>query len=532
VGGILDPARFLRSVLQETKDRLGIEGIGFFGFDGGPVSTPLTFGPLPVGIESMVDRLRNAQVNVALPVTAEKGMNLALLPLRGQNQVRGAVYVYRLTAFTPPEIQTLTGLSRLVGQLMDHWAVQGQLAHRLSILGGLLEMSATMTVLQDLDDLFPKFATVVRQTAEADAVVVIAVRSESAQAVAAEGVPEEVLRGLTMPMEGSLTGWVVRTGAPLLLDQADDPPFPEVTLLHRAGFQRHLAIPISRQGRVRAVFTAHRRSARSWSEEDVSLLSTLSTLMAVAMENADLHEGLKRQMAELAQAHDQVVQSAKLAALGEMVAKVAHEVNNPLTSVIGYTGLVLRDVPESDPVREMVQIVHDEALRTREIVHGLLDFVRRRPPSLEAVNLKDLVQASLAHLRSRGEVQEVCLAEEYGELPSVQADSGQIRRVVLNLLTNAMDAMPEGGTVTVRTSLSAAGEWAEIVVSDTGVGIPPEILNRIFEPFFSTKAEGHGTGLGLAVSREIIERHAGEMVVESMVGVGSTFRVRLPLGED
>lgn len=263
----------------------------------------------------------------------------------------------------------------------------------------------------------------------------------------------------------------------------------------------------------------------------VATCETLSSQLAVALENARLTAALEERVAELQRTQAQLTQSAKLAALGELIANIAHEFNNPLTSIVGYASELRLSLPDGDPRREEVMIIEGEALRARKIVRNLLDFSRQRAPSLEPVRLNQVLARVVSILRHQAEVANVEVAEEFAShLPTVHADADQLRQVFLNLVTNGLDAMPKGGRLTIATRLAErdGAEWVEVLVRDTGSGIAPEHLSRVFDPFFTTKPESKGMGLGLSVSQGIVEGHKGQILVDSEPGRGTTFRVLLP----
>ncbi len=264
---------------------------------------------------------------------------------------------------------------------------------------------------------------------------------------------------------------------------------------------------------------------------EIATCETLANQLAIALENARLHADLQQRLAELQRTQAKLVQSGKLAILGELVANIAHEFNNPLTSIIGFASELRLSLQEKDPRRDEIMIIEGEALRARKIVRDLLDFSRQRAPTLEPVHINPLLSRVVSILRHQARVASVELEEEYGvDLPTVQADADQLRQVFLNLVSNGLDAMPRGGRLRITTGLAQQeGEyWLEVTVQDTGSGIAPEHLSRVFDPFFTTKPEAKGMGLGLSVSQSIIESHKGQILVESALGRGSTFRVRLP----
>ncbi|MCA9660586.1 MAG: PAS domain S-box protein, partial [Myxococcales bacterium] len=225
---------------------------------------------------------------------------------------------------------------------------------------------------------------------------------------------------------------------------------------------------------------------------------------------------------------DQVLRSQKLAAVGLLAAGIAHEINNPLSGVVGYSRLLL-DKPLDPWVRERVTKIAQSGERCRKIVEGVLLFSRqqeggkRRP-----VDLAELVDRVIGIGEYQWRMHNVRIVRTYPEVPViVEADTDQLEQVLLNLLSNAVDAMPRGGTISIELRRGADG-GARLAVRDQGHGIPAEILSRIFDPFFSTKEIGKGTGLGLAISYGIIKEHGGDILVDSAPAQGTTFTVLLP----
>jgi len=249
---------------------------------------------------------------------------------------------------------------------------------------------------------------------------------------------------------------------------------------------------------------------------------------ALAQENARLYSELQERLKELERTHHQLVQAAKLAAIGELAANVAHEINNPLTAVLTNTELLVEDGGPEDPRKSELQTIREEALRARGIVRNLLDFARQTPPALELTEPVIIIKSVIPLVQTRAALAEVEIrhSAEAGPLP-IMVDINQMKQVFINLLTNAIDAMPHGGTVSVTERRQ--GNRVEIIVSDTGTGIVPEHRDRIFEPFFTTKPGVTGTGLGLSVSYGIVQRHHGTITVASTPGLGTTFVVSLPV---
>lgn len=218
----------------------------------------------------------------------------------------------------------------------------------------------------------------------------------------------------------------------------------------------------------------------------------------------------------------------RLAALGILAAGVAHEVNTPITGISSYAQMLLAETSENDPRYEVLKKVERQTFRAARIVNNLLEFARNRTDEVRPVDLGPLLGESLDLLSERRAKRGIRLDFTQPEEPLVvQGSDGELQQVITNLALNAIDAMPEGGTLSVAARTH--GAWAELVVADTGEGIPPDQLERIFEPFFSTKVGRGGTGLGLSISYDIIRRHGGDIKVTSELGRGTRFTLRLPL---
>jgi signal transduction histidine kinase len=248
--------------------------------------------------------------------------------------------------------------------------------------------------------------------------------------------------------------------------------------------------------------------------------------------NARLFEDLRRSYAELARTQEELVKRERLAALGELSAVVAHEVRNPLGVIFNAMGPLRRLLQPTGDARMLLDIVGEEADRLNRIVADLLDFSRPPVPSLERESLAALLEDLLDAVRNDPSSRGVTIVAELSPaLPPVRIDARMIRQALLNVVQNAIQAMPRGGTVRISAHREeAAGvPWATVVVADEGPGVPPELAAQIFQPFFTTKATG--TGLGLAVVKRIVEDHRGRIELGSPPGGGTTFTVRLPIHE-
>jgi two-component system NtrC family sensor kinase len=246
-------------------------------------------------------------------------------------------------------------------------------------------------------------------------------------------------------------------------------------------------------------------------------------------ETGILAESFNTMVSTLEETQEQLVQKEKLASVGQLAAGVAHEINNPLGSVLLYADILRKETPDDDPQhRSDLEMIISEATRCKVIVNDLLNFSRQNEVLAQATDLNDILK-ELAEEESKLEIyNSVEIVQDLApDLPSVQADPLQIRQVFLNLMKNAAEAMPEGGQLTLRTKVGPADGWVTVEVEDNGVGIPEENMKKLFTPFFTTKPIGKGTGLGLAIIYGIVKMHRGQINVQSQIGRGTTFTVTL-----
>lgn len=246
---------------------------------------------------------------------------------------------------------------------------------------------------------------------------------------------------------------------------------------------------------------------------------------------AELERKVEARTAELRAMQAHLVQSEKMAAIGKLSAGVAHEINNPLTGILTNSSLMLEDLPDDHPWREDVQTIVNETLRCRKIVKGLLDFARQTKPQRTRLEMNQIVEDVLALVRNQTVFRAITIDYDFdAHLPTVHADADQMRQVVLNIVLNAAEAMAAGGTLRLSSRAAAGGRAIELRFADTGPGIPDDVRARVFEPFFTTKRTG--TGLGLSIAYGIVERHHGQLRVESTPGGGTTFVIVLPVGSE
>lgn len=250
-----------------------------------------------------------------------------------------------------------------------------------------------------------------------------------------------------------------------------------------------------------------------------------------------LEHRVQQKTTELKRAHDQMLHAEKMASIGKMAAVVAHEINNPLSGILTYAKLLRKWIGSGETgeqhreeSQQCLELIASESRRCGELVKNLLTFSRTSPMNPEPADLNKVVERLVLLVQPKLEMTGIQLQLELDDqLPQVTCDASQIEQVLLALVMNAIDAMPKGGNLGLRSHWLSDSDQVELRVRDDGSGIAPEILSHIFEPFLTTKESGHGVGLGLAISHGIIERHNGRIEVQSEIGKGTTFLITLPV---
>ncbi|MEJ2748871.1 MAG: ATP-binding protein, partial [Anaerolineae bacterium] len=304
--------------------------------------------------------------------------------------------------------------------------------------------------------------------------------------------------------------------------------------------QSELCVPLKVGQQVIGALNAESRERNYFSATDERLLQTLADQAANTIENARLHADLQKQFQDLQQAQAQLLQSEKLAAIGELVAGVAHELNNPLASITLYSQLLHRKGVDKE-VQQDLQVIVSQARRASNIVRSLLDFARQHPPERKPIQVNDVLQSSFDLLAYELRARNIkCIIRLAPDLPLTLADPHQLQQVFVNLINNAIQAMSPmraGGLITAVTQTNPSicpghttqEDVIRIMVQDNGPGIPSVIQRRIFDPFFTTKAASGGTGLGLSVCHGIISEHKGNIWLDSRADQGTIFYIELPI---
>jgi len=449
-------------------------------------------------------------------------------------------------SFSPQEVSLVEGVASQVGLFMDNADLTRQTRLRLE------ESEALLSELSVLHDLSRAVTGQLRQEDVVEAIhrqvarlldtrnMVLAVVDEAN----AEMVPllrtQDGIRDVEPPRRSihsrvGLMASVATSGRPIRTDDyAGECVRRGMELANADHVLPHwIGVPMLAGSQVVGVL-ALRSTDRPFSEADERLLTNIAGLAALALRSARLYQDRTRAYEDLALAQDQLVRSEKLRALGEMASGVAHDFNNLLAAILGRAQLLLHRV--TDPTaRQWLQIIERSATDGAKTVRRLQEFTRiRRDQPAVAVDLNQVVREALELTESswrlepprRGIVIEA-VTDLASDLPTTLSDPAELREVMTNLILNAVDAMPRGGTITLSTA--RRGERIEVRVADTGVGIPEAVRGKIFDPFFTTKGP-KGTGLGLSMTYGILSRHGATIAVDSQEGRGTTFTLRFPVG--
>jgi len=387
----------------------------------------------------------------------------------------------------------------------------------------------------DLPLLLGKIAARAADLVKADTTAVSAIdRNTKVLAyLGVEGSRAQALRERELPFEaGGIYNWLVTYGTPLLIPDAENDFRLDGGLMASLGVRSLMTVPLWSSNRMTAILTVmNKQGEEAFDKHDLRLFTVFSSLAGAALQNAFLYADLKHKMDELHSTQRQLLHSTRLAAVGELATNLAHEINNPLTSVLGYTSHLLTTLDIPDDARHKLRLMEQETLRVRKIIRNLLDFSRQRAAWMRPGDLLQPLRETVALVQGVAERASVRIVENYPPAPvTVNMDPNELKQVFLNIMNNALHAMPDGGELTVG---AAADQEGAIIVEirDTGHGIAQEHLEKIFEPFFSTKSSRDGTGLGLSISQRIIQNHGGRIDVESEAGRGTVFRIILPAGE-
>ncbi len=357
----------------------------------------------------------------------------------------------------------------------------------------------------------------------------------------AVGIDEERIRGITLRLdpEESVVARSIFEKQPFVIPDASKDPRVNPVLKEKFNLHSLMVVPLlvkdKALGAIAADFV---EPGKSLTKEALESVMVYAQQAGLAIHNAFMYQELKafslqmeekiqRTTADLRKTEAQLVRSDKLAALGQLAAGIAHEIRNPLTSINILIHSLTETFPSGNSYREDLKVIAEEINRINEIVDQFLRFAKPAPPHLEKAEALSIIEDTLQLLRPQIEKQRIQVQKEFEPLPLILMDREQMKQAILNLLLNAVQAMPQGGHLSLKGQLPREGRWVQIFIQDSGVGIPGEDIDKLFDPFFTTK-EG-GMGLGLSIAHRIIDQHDGKIEVVSAPGKGTLFTVWLPI---
>jgi PAS domain S-box-containing protein len=457
---------------------------------------------------------------------------IAAVPLWGHDRVQGVLTLLwrEPREFSEGNRQLLAAIGQQIGVAIDRALLFEDTLRRERELGALNDIIRSVTSTLDLEQVLSAAMHGVREVmqVEVGALLLVDETDGTLRFRKALGPSGEWLVDQELQSNEGIAGWVVAHRQSLRVNDAQSDPRYARRFEQLSGLQVHsvMAAPLVVKERViGAVEVVNKLGGLS--ESDEKLLNALAASIAVAVDNARLYQEIARSARELERSHAQLVQSEKLAATGRLTLSLAHEINNPLQAVANCLHLSLEPNLSEERRNEFLSMARDEIERLSVLVQRMLEFYRPMPGDQSSSDVNHAVQRVLALGEPKLYRNNVAVVTELAPgLPLARIAADQVTQVFLNLVVNAAEAMADGGRLMVASRIDETGDWIDVTFADTGPGIPIDVLPHIFEPFFTTKESG--SGLGLAVSYGIIERHGGLLTVNSRVGEGATFSVRLP----
>ena len=408
---------------------------------------------------------------------------------------------------------------------------------KIKQLTTLYEIGKTLSSTLDLDDLFKKALELLKERLGYTACGILLLDRERDELYMKQligGNLEEVKKFKFRVGIDGIVGWVGKTGELVYVpDVSKDSRYIPVGPCIKS----QAAFPLRVRDQLFGVLDVESDELNGFDEEDLKTLSSFASQMSISIENAQLFSDLKQTLRELKQAQDQIVQAEKLRAMGEMASGVAHDFNNVLAVVLGNIQLLLHQLDHLslEEVREGLKVIERSSKDGAETIRRMQEFTGvRRDREFVTLSLNEIIKevVNITQPRWRDQTQrkgiQVGLTTRPGDIPMIMGNPSELREVLTNIVFNAVDAMPNGGELTVTTQPQAE-DWVEVRIADTGTGMTEEVKRRVFDPFFTTKGVTN-SGLGMSVSYGIIKRHGGEILIESELGKGTHFIIHLPTG--
>jgi len=504
----------------------------------------------PVLKEGRVRRLVDTTREGFVPINKGARSEL-IIPLKYRGQVIGVLIIEspRAEAFSQYDEHLMVVIASHLAGLIEYTRLREEAEGRARSLGLIHEVVQQVIGLNDKREVATITAELVAQYFKYELAAILLFDDERRFTIQGIGgshaeTVKRALAGQELAAMDGVTGRVSQTGESVLINDTHEDKIYKPLKGWEA--RSEICVALKDGGNILGIIDVESRQQNAFSHNDLIAMESLAGILTAVISSANQYQKLQDTIRQLRateielnermqaqrSAENRLLQAAKLAAVGEMAAGIAHELNNPLTSVTGFSELVLDELPQDSPHRNELEMVLREARRASGVVRRLLDFSRQGERIRASADLNEAVNDVIAltqHLIRTNRVELILELDD--ALPWISIDHNQMKQVLLNLIHNALQAMTHGGEMLVKTCTAERDErkWVVMAVKDSGIGITLEEQGRIFEPFFTTKGDRGGTGLGLSVTYGIVTDHGGSIEVTSEPNRGSTFAVWLPM---
>ncbi len=396
----------------------------------------------------------------------------------------------------------------------------------------------------------------IRDSVERASIMLLDKESGELKIFSSRGIPQRIVRSVRIKLGEGISGKVALTGKPILIENVDK--YEEKIFLKESKFETKsfLSYPLvyskskSKKEIIGVINATDKKTGEVFTNKDIKLISSVSTLATMAIQNSELYSKLDKAYKDLKEkskiilnTQKALIRTERLSSLGTLSASVAHEIKSPLTSIMGAAQMISLRKSQVEDVLRYAGIIEAQCSQISSIMSQLLNFSRQSKPERKEESINKVVEDTLIFTKHHlSRFKNVKIKKKFNKnLPKVFIDRGQIQQVFVNLINNAAQSMPDGGTLFIKTSLvryinnekekgkNLGKSYVVVSFIDTGIGIKKKDLKNIFKPFFTTKRRGEGTGLGLSISKDIMKNHNGELKVRSREGKGACFEVLIPV---
>jgi len=480
--------------------------------------------------------------------------SLLIVPVKYRGQAIGVLIIENLhaEAFSKYDEQLMVVITSHLAGLIEYTRLREEAEGRARSLGLIHEVVQQVIGLNDKKEVATITAELVAQYFKYEMSAILLKDDNNIITIQGiGGTQAEIVKGALAGLSqndflstDNIFGRVSNTGKSILINDTKQEKLYKP--LKGWDARSEICVALKDGENILGIIDVESRELNAFSHNDLIAMESLAGILAAVISSAnqyqklqetirqlrDIEIELKTRMEAQRSAENRLLQAAKLAAVGEMAAGIAHELNNPLTTVTGFSELVLEEMPQGSAHREELEMVLREARRASDVVRRLLDFSRQGERVRARADINEVVNDVIALTKHLIQTNGVTLTLELDRgLPWISIDHNQMKQVLLNLIHNALQAMPLGGQLMVNTikTVREHKDWVVMAIKDSGLGIQPEDQERVFEPFFTTKGDRGGTGLGLSVTYGIVTDHGGTIEISSILNKGSTFAVWLPI---